>query len=182
MLETSDPCTAFLKARMPAGWRPALDMVDEADSAMRGLACWRGRAAVLDRLLWAKAQTTLTSDQVTAVVNRQAYLVRRFAAVRSFAAAYATLVSALLLRLGEAPDPADPYGRLFLLAGDGAEEREAALAALAAATDDAPLAALATLPGLAFLLLARHQDDGLVGFLARDAFWLAMLGRRGPCA
>ena len=182
MLETQDPCTAFLKARMPAGWRPALDLVVEAEGQMDGLSGWQECAAVLDRMLWSKVQTMLTSDQVTAVVNRQAHLVRRYAAVRSFAAAYATLVSALILRIDAAPDPADPHGGIVLLAGDDPTGRVLALAALAADGGEAHLAALARLPGLAFLLLARHQDDGPVGFLARDAFWLAILGCRGPCA
>ena len=33
-------------------------------------------------------------------------------------------------------------------------------------------------PGCAFLLLIRSPSDSAESFLARDAFWAAMLGRR----
>ena len=179
MLDVSERCAAFLRARMPGGWRPALDLV-RAVAAGVGDRAPAGVARALDRLLWDKAQAMLTTAQVTAVVNRNARIVRRAPSIGAFVSAYGTLAAAVLLllphRLWADLAEDDPHAAWLMLLSEDGGRREAARDAIAADLERCA-DTLAALPGIAFFLLARETSDCQISLIARDAFWRAMMGR-----
>ncbi len=176
MLDVSERCAAFLRARMPGGWRPALDLVRLVAAGV-GDQTPAGVARALDRLLWAKAQGMLTTAQVTAVVNRNARVARASPSIGAFVSAYGTLAAAVLLLLphGLQADP-DPHAAWLMLLGEDGGRRDAGRDTIAANLE-LHADALAALPGIAFFLLARETSDCQIGLIARDAFWRTMMGR-----
>lgn len=157
-------------------WRGARD---EAASLARRLHYlgWPDRAAQIDEFLWSRARSTLSSDQVTAVINRMAGQHDDSAGVTAYVAYCGAVLGGALVVLADlAPIRCDAHA-LALLLTDREDAQRTALEWLER-DGGAPLAgALAARPGHAFLLLARSPSDTAHSFVARDAFFAAMLGR-----
>ena len=138
---------------------------------------WPDRAAVIDEFLWLRARTTLSSEQVTAIINRLPGGDGGGACALAYAAYCGAVVSGALAVLRDATPLRCDAQALVLLATDRADLRAAAQDWLER-DGAAPLAAaIAGRPGHAFLLLSRTASDTAHSFVARDAFFAAMLGR-----
>lgn len=181
MPETIHRCTTYLQARQPGAWRHTLGLVSDLGERLHDQTP-RARAQILNQLLWDKAQSLLSTDEITAVVNRHMQGIARSRAIRSYAQSYALLVAAVVVLLGDEALTGDPHDALTLLLSDEPEHQDRARTLIQADRAGVHQAALAALPGFAFLLMARFTNDGLEGFMARDAFWATMLGRQNPCA
>jgi hypothetical protein len=134
-----------------------------------------GRARFVDRFLWYETRASLSSDQVTAVINRLATSREEAAEVEAHVRYCRTVLSGARAALGPALPIDGLEQALLLLLSNRADERDAAEAWLDGSGRD-PAPALARLPGHAFLLLALYRNDCRMSFLARDAFRVALLG------
>jgi hypothetical protein len=139
---------------------------------------WSDRTAVIDEFLWTRARTTLSSEQVTAIINRIASGERRDASALAYAAYCGAVVSGALAVLRDATPIRCDAQALVLLATDREDLRTAALDWLERDAGGALAAVIAGRPGHAFLLLSRTASDTAQSFVARDAFFAAMLGRQ----
>lgn len=157
-------------------WR---DVREEAAALARRIHYlgWPDRAAVIDELLWTRARTTLSSEQVTAIINRIASGDSRDASALAYAAYCGAVVSGALAVLRDATPIRCNAQALVLLATDREDLRAGALDWLGRDGGEALAAAIAGRPGHAFLLLSRTASDTAQSFVARDAFFAAMLGR-----
>ncbi len=143
---------------------------------------WQERPKVLDAFLWDEAKSRLDNERVTAVINRQGHGPAHAAPVGAYARHCRAVVTAALVELAE-PARAPAEGgeaaalahRLSLL--DEHQEAAAAAGWADEARRDRIASTLADLPGHAFLLLATSPNDSADSFLARDAFFAAMLGQ-----
>lgn len=158
-------------------WR---DVREEAAALARRIHYlgWSDRTAVIDEFLWTRARTTLSSEQVTAIINRIASGERRDASALAYAAYCGAVVSGALAVLRDATPIRCDAQALVLLATDREDLRAAALDWLERDAGGALAAVIAGRPGHAFLLLSRTASDTAQSFVARDAFFAAMLGRQ----
>lgn len=145
---------------------------------------WQERPKVLDDFFWDEAKSRLDNERVTAVINRQGHAREHGAAVRAYARHCRGAVTAALVMLAEparaavADDPAAALAHRLSLQPEHQDAAEAAgWGGDDAARRERLAAALAGLPGHAFLLLATIPNDSAESFLARDAFFAAMLGQ-----
>lgn len=166
---------AELAAALPGTWRAALAVAEELTRRLQYLS-WADRAKVLDTYLWAEARTRLSTDGVTAVVNRHPETFRRGHPCATYAIWCTAVLTSVLSLLEEGGRASCAEHALTLLLSRRVEHREAADSWLAQATPDQLQSELARLPGYAFLLLTLCPNDSAESFMARDAFWTAMLG------
>jgi hypothetical protein len=170
----------FLQRAMPDSWRfahqMALDMVRQTE-----FLSWPGRADAFDTYFLRQAEAMLRPTGLTELVNGATELAdsgtRRDLEKRAgrFASWSRATVTAVLLDLREGPDVAGPLQALTYLIG-----RDLALARAAAAWTARhgmePIGdVLRHLPGYALVLLASSPNDTAERFLARDAFWTAVM-------
>ena len=141
---------------------------------------WPDRAVLIDELLWTRARTTLSSEQVTAVINRLGDQSAGRDAVPAYAAYCGAVVSGALAVLAELTPIRCDLHALALLVSDREEQRKAAIEWLERDGGAPLIAALIDRPGHAFMILARTPSDTAQSFIARDAFFAAMLGRPEP--
>ena len=142
---------------------------------------WHERPKVLDAFLWDEAKSRLDNERVTAVINRQGHGPAHAAAVGAYARHCRAVVTAALVELAE-PARAAEGGEAAALAHrlsllDEHQETADAAGWADEARRDRIARLLTDLPGHAFLLLAMSPNDSAESFLARDAFFAAMLGQ-----
>ncbi len=167
--------SAMLAAALPREWRSALVAAEDLAQRLRYLN-WSERASVLDGYLWAQARERLSTDSVTAVVNRHAEVFRPGHPSRTYALWCQSILTGVLILLEEAgPITCAPQALTCLLSA-AAEHRRLVDAWLAETTPEQLQRELSRLPGYAFLLLTLCPNDTAESFMARDAFWTAMLG------
>jgi len=164
-----------LAAALPGTWRAALAAAEELAHRLQYLS-WPDRAKLLDEYLWAEARARLSTDGVTAVVNRHPETFRRGHPCAAYATWCTAIVTAVLALLDERDRALCAEQALTLLLSRRADHRQAAELWLAEATPEELHRELARLPGYAFLLLTLCPNDTAESFMARDAFWTAMLG------
>ena len=138
---------------------------------------WPERAVVFDAYFWGEARKRLASEEVTAIVNRQRTVGPGFYTLEAFVDHCRAAVSGTLLRLGEPARIEDASAALtYRLSLDSTHQDEAD-EWLAREPGDLLSLRLADLPGYAFLIMTMSPSDSAQSFVARDAFWSAMLGR-----
>jgi hypothetical protein len=166
---------ATLAASLPGSWRAALAQAQELARRLQYLG-WADRAKLLDEYLWAEARARLSTDGITAVVNRHAQTFRRPHPSTAYATWCSAIVTTVLLLLDEpGPVAGAPQALTFLLS-QRPEHRAAVSDWLPGVAPEELQRELAGLPGYAFLLLTVCPNDTAESFMARDAFWTAMLG------
>ena len=156
-------------------WRAARD--DAARLARRlQYLTWPDRARVLDEYFWSRARATLSSDSVTAVINRKLHELPNAEDVRRYARYCGSVVATALSVLGDqGAVVGEPHALTLSLSTTDAHRLRAA-DWIAAQPAGALGEQLRQLPGYAFLSLTCHPNDSAESFMARDAFWTAMLG------
>ena len=88
-----------------------------------------------------------------------------------------TIVTAVLLELGERPEISNPHQALVYLLSRELRFAKAAALWIAEHGMAAVDGALRELPGHALVLLAASPNDTAERFMARDAFWAAVMKR-----
>lgn len=138
---------------------------------------WQDRARVIDEFLWSQATDRLTSDEVTAVVNRQPTAAAQ-AALDHYLATCRTVISLTLERLAEPAGDSVEAALTHRLSLDPSLRAQAEDRLQQLPRGDIQNM-LVSLPGFAFLGLALSPSDSSDSFAARDAFRRAMLGDSG---
>jgi hypothetical protein len=177
----------FLQSVLPDSWRFAQQMAVDLARQVEYLA-WVGRAETFDTYFLRQAEAMLRPDGLTELINGQAQPAGEGLPVPArepeleertarFAAWGRAIVTAVLLELAERLEISNPHQALIYLLSR--ELRFAKAAALWAAEHGmAPVErALPDLPGHALVLLAASPNDTAGRFLARDAFWAAVMKR-----
>ena len=138
---------------------------------------WTDRAQRVDEYCWSEAKRRLSTEVVTAVVNRQLQHVADPATLTEYTRHCQATITAALLILDDAKSiDSEPAAILNYLSLEPSH-REAAAEWIAEGRHEPAFRRLATWPGCAFLLLAISPTDCAESMLARDAFWAAMLGQ-----
>jgi len=167
----------YLRDTLPDDWDRAATQAADLAAAARYLP-WADRARAFDDFFWAEAKRRLSSEDVTAIVNRKTSLLGAPGRVADYTGFCAAVVAGALLLLDEPLRIEDEAAALVHFLSAEAAHREAALDWIGAGHHLGFDQRLPAWPGCAFLLLIRSPSDSAESFLARDAFWAAMLGRR----
>jgi hypothetical protein len=138
---------------------------------------WPERARELDRFFWTQANSRLGHEEITSVINRQALGVAEARAVAGYVQHAKSVLTNVLTELDERAIVEAPSQGLTWLLCERPREHEPARIWLRTTDPRVVRDQLSTLPGFAFLILAAVQDDAVESFLARDAFWDAILGQ-----
>lgn len=173
--EDGDGGEATRRNRSDDEWRAARD---EAALLARRLQylTWPDRARVLDEFFWSRARATLSSEAVTAVINRKLQQSSEIDQVQSYARYCASVAATVLAVLDDSGPLAGEAHALTLMLSTREQHRNRALDWVATQRRTALDEQLRLLPGYAFLSLTCHPNDSAESFMARDAFWTAMLG------
>lgn len=137
---------------------------------------WADRAAVLDDYYWRQANARLSHELITVVVNRGGCDTAASRKLEGFVRYCRTVTTAVLLRLDEAALVTGGAAALTWRLSQVEAQREAAEAWLDAGHQDEAALELKSRPGYAFLLLGMCPSDSAASFMARDAFFAAVLG------
>lgn len=175
MMRVSSSCEAFLKDQMPNGWRAASDHARRLATRLQFLP-WPDRARQLDDFVWGEARRLLSNDEITAVINRQPYTLATSHAILEYATMCSAVMTSVLLLLAEPSDADCPHHALVLLLSRDSDHQEVAVRWIHRGGFASLKSVMTTLPGFAFLYLAVYPNDSAESFMARDAFWTAMLG------
>jgi hypothetical protein len=168
---------------LPESWRFAQQMAVDLARQVEHLA-WAGRSEVFDVWFLRQAETMLGVAGVNRLISgeRAAADPSPAGTVEARALRFGTwsraVVTAVLVELAEEPGVSNPHQALthLLAAGDLRLARMAA--GWTAAHGVAPIQhALRELPGHALVLLAVSPNDTAERFMARDAFWAAVMKR-----
>lgn len=161
----------------PEAWRDARAEAAQLARRLQYLT-WPDRARVLDEYLWERVRVGLSSDLVTSVINRQGQTHPEAGRVAAHASYCSAVLTGTLAILAEGRGVGGAPHALTLLLSQKQEHRDAAIAWIAETAAATFLQAqLTKLPGFAFMLLTLYPNDSAESFMARDAFWAAMLGR-----
>lgn len=171
-----DPLERIARARAGDDWQALRREAIALAQRLRFLP-WEDRARVLDQYCWERAQQQLSLEEITGIVNRQARYLRDTPAVSRYADHASGTVAAALMALGESGNISSHTTALVHLVSGEPELQAPALAWLAAAGSEGLRSVMAQLPGFAFLFLILYPNDSAESFMARDAFFAAMLGR-----
>jgi hypothetical protein len=136
---------------------------------------WADRAAALDDYYWRQANARLTHELITVVVNRCSCDLAATRRLEGFVRYCRTVTTAVLLRLDEEPRVTGGAAALTWRLSQ-VEAQQAAEAWLDAGHQDEAALELKSRPGYAFLLLGMCPSDSAASFMARDAFFAAVLG------
>ncbi len=177
----------FLQRVLPDSWRFAQQMAVDLTRQVEYLA-WVARAETFDTYFLRQAEAMLRPNGLTELINGQAQPSGESTPVPArapdlderaarFAAWGRAIVTAVLLELGERLEISNPHQALvYLLSRELCFAKAAAL--WTAEHGMAPVEqALNDLPGHALLLLAASPNDTAERFMARDAFWAAVMNR-----
>jgi hypothetical protein len=165
-----------LRGSLPEGWDAALDLVGELTEEVRYLP-WADRAKAFDRFFWAAAKNRLTTEDVTAIVNRQSGSVGEPARIEAYTRYCRAVVTATLLSLDDTRTCDNEAAALVHFFSLDPTHQEIAVEWIGNGHHVELAERLPSWPGCAFLLLILSPSDSAESFLARDAFWAAMLGR-----
>ena len=188
----SEPSHArrFLQRTLPDSWRFAHQMAIDLARQLEFLA-WSGRADAFDTYLLRQAEAMLRPQGLTELLGgtpaapdggRIAPDGARTTPdieerLTRFCAWSRAIVTAVLLDLDERPEVVDSYQALSYLLTRHVPFARAAAAWTARAGMAPVQQALCELPGYALVLLATSPNDTVERFLARDAFWTAVMKR-----
>ena len=167
---------------MPDSWRFAHQMTTDLAQRLEFLA-WAGRADTFDTYFLRQAEAMLRPSGLTELIGGAAPLGEDQTApdleerLARFCTWSRAIVTAVLLELGERREVINPHQALTYLLTRHVPFARAA-AAWAAKAGMTPIKeALCELPGYALVLLAMSPNDTAERFLARDAFWTAVMKR-----
>ena len=166
----------YLRQEVPEDWDRAADAAGLLAETGRYLP-WSDRADAFDAFFWTEAKRRLASDDITAIVNRQAALLSEPVRIEAYATFCGAVTAAALMQLDEPLRVEDEAAALIHFFARSEPHREAALAWIGDGHHLNLASRLSAWPGCAFLLLILSPSDSAESFLARDAFWAAMLGR-----
>lgn len=179
----SSSAKRFLQRAHPYSWRfahqAATDLVRQVEYLP-----WSGRVEMLDTYFLRQSEAMLQPRGLTELVGGQPsppgnpldphQLERRCARFTDWSR---TMVTAVLLHLGERLEvTAAEQGLTYLLSRDRGYAKAAAVWTTFHGMS-AIVQALHRLPGYALLLLAASPSDTAERFMARDAFWAAVMAR-----
>jgi hypothetical protein len=173
----------FLQRSLPASWRFAHQMAVDLARQLEFLA-WAGRADAFDTYFLRQAEAMLRPTGLTELIGGQGAppdgqpiapdLEARLA---GFCAWSRATVTAVLLDLDERREVVNAHQALTYLLTRHVPFARAA-ATWTAKVGMAPVQdALCALPGYALVLLAMSPNDTAERFMARDAFWTAVMNR-----
>lgn len=175
MMQAPSTCEAFLKDQMPNGWRAASDHARRLATRLQFLP-WPDRARLLDDFVWSEARRLLSNDEITAVINRQPYTLATSHAILEYATMCSAVMTSVLILLAEPAAAECPHHALVLLLSRDGGHQAVAIGWIHRGGFAGLQKVMTTLPGFAFLYLAVYPNDSAESFMARDAFWTAMLG------
>lgn len=177
MIEHDLRAVRYLRRALPDAWDRAAATAAELAESTRYLP-WNDRARVFDDFFWAETGRRLSSEEVTAIVNRKVGPLAAAGRVEDHTRFCAAVVAAAILQLDEPLRIEDEAAAMIHFLSLDEAHREAAVDWIGAGHHLGFDQRLPSWPGCAFLLLIRSPSDSAESFLARDAFWAAMLGRR----
>jgi hypothetical protein len=171
----------FLQRSLPDSWRFAQQMAIDLARQLEFLA-WDARADALDTYLLRQAEAMLQPKGLTDLIGGPAERSGRAQTapdleerLARFCTWNRAIVTAVLLELDERHDVIDPHQAVTYLLTRHVPFIRAA-AGWSAKAGMAPIRqALSELPGYALVLLAMSPNDTAERFLARDAFWTAVM-------
>jgi hypothetical protein len=176
MVRPSPGCEAFLKDQVPNGWQAAAGHSRRLATRLAFLP-WSDRSRLLDDFVWGEARRLLSNDEITAVINRQPYTLATSHAILEYTTMCSAVMTSVLVLLEESGVADGAQHALVLLLSRDAAHQEAAVDWVQKGGFASLQAEMTTLPGFAFLYLAIYPNDSAESFMARDAFWTAMLGQ-----
>lgn len=176
MIEYDPRATQFLRESVPVDWNRAATTAAWLAARARYLP-WADRARAFDELYWTEARRRLATDAITAIVNRQADKLADPEVIAAYGRFCGAVTTAVLLHLDEPLTIDEDAAALIHLFSLAEKHREAAVDWIAERHQLGLAASLPSWPGCAFLLLILSPSDSAESFMARDAFWAAMLGR-----
>lgn len=171
-----------LQRMLPDSWRFAQQMAADLVRQLEYLP-WYGRADTFDTYFLRQAEAMLRPKGLTELISGERPGCDSIAArvlderATRFATWSRAIVSAVLLELAERFEVGNPHQALtYMLSGDLRLAKAGAL--WTAEHGMAPVErALRELPGYALVLLAASPNDTAERFMARDAFWAAVMKR-----
>jgi hypothetical protein len=181
MTQADSAADTWLEDQLPGRSQVAAERARKLSAQLEYLA-WPDRAAALDRYFWADANEQLEHANITSVINRQVLGSGEAKAVAAYAYRAKSVLTAALISLDERRTIGSIWQGLAWLLCRRPKEYQLASAWMHGVDETLLRAHLAKLPGFAFLMLAATQDDTTESFLARDAFWDAMLGETREAA
>ena len=175
MVRPSPGCEAFLQDQVPNGWQAAAGQSRRLATRLAFLP-WADRSRLLDDFIWGEARRLLSNDEITAVINRQPYTLATSHAILEYTTMCSAVMTSVLVLLDESGVADCAQHALVLLLSRETRHQEAAVDWVQKGGFASLQAEMTTLPGFAFLYLAIYPNDSAESFMARDAFWTAMLG------
>lgn len=181
IMSARDGTRRFLKRVLPESWRFAQQMSLDLLRQVEFLS-WPDRAEAFDTYFVRQAEAMMQPTGLTELVS--GYLKEgatpgdhRVRAER-YAGWSRTLVTAVLLELDERFAVNEPHQALTCLLSRDLLHARAAARFTAQHGMASIGGALERLPGYALVLLASSPNDSAERFLARDAFWTAVMGAK----
>jgi hypothetical protein len=175
----------FLQGVLPESWRFAQQMAVDLARQAEYLA-WAGRAETFDTYFLRQAEAMLRPKGLTELISGQAPPVgdrppapapELEERATRFAAWGRAILTAALLELAERLEVSNPHQALVYLLSRDLRFARAAVFWTAEHGMAAVEQALNELPGHALVLLAASPNDTVERFMARDAFWAAVMKR-----
>jgi hypothetical protein len=173
----------FLQWTLPDSWRFAHQMATDLVRQLEYLA-WAGRVDTLDTYFLRQAEAMLQPKGLTDLVSGQVGSTRGDLAARQleertvrFASWSRAIVTAVLLDLPDRLEVSNAQQALSYLLAKDLRYAKAAAQWTADHGMEPVEAALRELPGYALVLLAASPNDTVERFMARDAFWAAVMKR-----
>jgi hypothetical protein len=176
MIDHDLRAVGYLRGVLPESWDRAAELAGQLVEEIRYLP-WADRARTFDAFFWSEAKACLPTEDVTAIVNRQAAALPDQARVEAYSRFCRAVVTATLLQLSEQVRVEDEAAALVHFFSLDHTHQEAAIDWIGDGHHALLAHGLPSWPGCAFLLLILSPSDSAESFLARDAFWAAMLGR-----
>ena len=175
MVGPKPSCEAFLKDQVPNGWRTAVGHSQRLATRLQFLP-WADRARLMDDFIWGEARRLLSNDEITAVINRQPYTLATSHAILEYTTMCSAVMTSILILLAEQGEAVGAHHALVLLLSRDGEHQEEGVEWVRQGGFSSLQSEMTGLPGFAFLYLAVYPNDSAESFMARDAFWTAMLG------
>lgn len=173
--------TRFLQRTLPESWRFAQQMTSDLLRQVEFLG-WPDRAETFDTYFVRQAEGMLRPQGLTDLVNgtcqgagAEPVAPDSRDAIARFAVWSRALVTGVLLELDEAVEVSEPDQALTYILGRDLLRARAAARWTAQNGLAAIGGSLERLPGYALVLLASSPNDTAERFLARDAFWAAVM-------
>ena len=175
-IRLADGHEAFLQDFLPNNWRAASEISSELARSVEFLA-WRDRCRAIDEVIWGQARQMLSNEEITAVINRLNHSHGACYSVLEYSTFCSAIVTAVVIQLKEPRFIRSPHHAMTFLLSRRKEHQDTATAWVSGDGDIESLQnAMSSLPGYAFLFMTLYSSDSAESFMARDAFWRAMLG------